>query len=56
MEKEFKLSRKRKKRYQKDDICFKAHWIELWPGYRIQCWEWFYFKQRVIDRHKHIYI
>lgn len=48
----FRLSRKAKKQYKKDNIVFNAHWSFK----RKANWEWFYHKQRVIDRYKHIYL
>lgn len=40
----FKLSRRRKKQWKKDDICYGAHAY----GPQAKCsWEWFYFRKRV---------
>ena len=66
--KKFKLSRKRKKNFKKDIInrygydLFKSMWKNPMPEmintctYRKCNWEWFYHKQRVINRHKYIYL
>lgn len=36
----FRLPRKKKKQFKKDDFLFKLH-------YNKECWEWFYFKRRI---------
>lgn len=46
----FRLPRKRKKQYQRENIVFSAHWQELWPGCREQNYKWFYYKEQVIDK------
>ena len=52
----WRLPRKRKKKYKKETIHHGYNYLEPFEGYRRCNWEWFYFKQRVIDRHKHVYM
>ena len=44
--KKWRLSRKRKKQWRKDDPFFNSSWSYK----RKNMWEWFYFRNRVQDR------
>ena len=56
----FKLPRKKKKKYQKDNICYKSDWLETksimvmmgWErGHlRMLNWLWFYQKRKLLSR------
>ena len=52
----WRLSRKRKKQFKKDTIHHGYRFKEPFDGYRRCNWEWFYFKQSVTDRNKHVYM